>query len=169
MSLVVAPLTIYSPFIHETKLQQQTMSDSQCFSLRESPLVLYIFTPTAEVQNLFINGTQSGGLCVNDTIMHYAGKNPTSVNPKVAPIEMLMAVDYDNKCGHSACSPLLASLLVYGFGFSRSPDLPISRSPIPPVEPVSDSLLSAKCIPVIYRVLFGDGDYNYSCTAPSSR
>lgn len=93
--------------------------------------------------------------------MHYAGKNPTSVNPKVAPIEMLMAVDYDNKCGHSACSPLLASLLVYGFGFSRSP--------IPPVEPVSDSLLSAKCIPVIYRVLFGDGDYNYSCTAPSSR
>ncbi|XP_022230976.2 aldehyde dehydrogenase, dimeric NADP-preferring isoform X3 [Drosophila obscura] len=39
---------------------------------RESPLVLYIFTSETEVQNLFVNGTQSGGLCVNDTIMHYA-------------------------------------------------------------------------------------------------
>ncbi|XP_050744108.1 aldehyde dehydrogenase, dimeric NADP-preferring isoform X2 [Drosophila biarmipes] len=39
---------------------------------RESPLVLYIFTSETDVQNLFINGTQSGGLCVNDTIMHYA-------------------------------------------------------------------------------------------------
>ncbi|BFG03383.1 aldehyde dehydrogenase dimeric NADP-preferring [Drosophila madeirensis] len=39
---------------------------------RESPLVLYIFTSETEVQNLFVNGTQSGGMCVNDTIMHYA-------------------------------------------------------------------------------------------------
>jgi len=53
------------------------MSDSQCFSHRESPLVLYIFTSETDVQNLFINGTQSGGLCVNDTIMHYAGKRVT--------------------------------------------------------------------------------------------
>ncbi|XP_068144779.1 aldehyde dehydrogenase family 3 member B1 isoform X1 [Drosophila tropicalis] len=39
---------------------------------RENPLVLYIFTSETEVQNLFINGTQSGGACINDTIMHYA-------------------------------------------------------------------------------------------------
>ncbi|XP_030368942.1 aldehyde dehydrogenase family 3 member B1 isoform X5 [Scaptodrosophila lebanonensis] len=39
---------------------------------RESPLVLYIFTTETEVQNLFINGTHSGGMCLNDTIMHYA-------------------------------------------------------------------------------------------------
>ncbi|XP_033253002.1 aldehyde dehydrogenase, dimeric NADP-preferring-like isoform X7 [Drosophila miranda] len=39
---------------------------------RESPLVLYIFTSETEVKNLFVNGTQSGGMCVNDTIMHYA-------------------------------------------------------------------------------------------------
>ncbi|XP_017838437.1 aldehyde dehydrogenase family 3 member B1 isoform X2 [Drosophila busckii] len=38
---------------------------------RESPLVLYIFTSESEVLNLFVNGTQSGGMCVNDTIMHY--------------------------------------------------------------------------------------------------
>lgn len=43
-------------------------------TIRENPLVLYIFTSEAEVLNLFVNGTQSGGMCVNDTIMHYAGK-----------------------------------------------------------------------------------------------
>ncbi|KAL7735973.1 hypothetical protein ACLKA6_002401 [Drosophila palustris] len=39
---------------------------------RENPLVLYIFTSETEVLDLFVNGTQSGGMCVNDTIMHYA-------------------------------------------------------------------------------------------------
>lgn len=35
---------------------------------------MYIFTSENEVLDLFVNGTQSGGMCVNDTIMHYAGK-----------------------------------------------------------------------------------------------
>lgn len=35
---------------------------------------MYIFTMEPEVQNLFIHGTQSGGILLNDTIMHYAGK-----------------------------------------------------------------------------------------------
>lgn len=39
---------------------------------REKPLVLYVFTTDADVKNLFIRGTQSGGMCINDTIMHYA-------------------------------------------------------------------------------------------------
>ncbi|XP_046810911.1 aldehyde dehydrogenase, dimeric NADP-preferring isoform X3 [Lucilia cuprina] len=39
---------------------------------RESPLAMYIFTMEPEVQNLFIHGTQSGGILLNDTIMHYA-------------------------------------------------------------------------------------------------
>ncbi|KAL9912830.1 aldehyde dehydrogenase type III isoform 3-T3 [Glossina fuscipes fuscipes] len=39
---------------------------------RESPLVAYIFTMETEVQNLFKNGTRSGGILLNDTIMHYA-------------------------------------------------------------------------------------------------
>ncbi|XP_062129535.1 aldehyde dehydrogenase, dimeric NADP-preferring isoform X2 [Drosophila sulfurigaster albostrigata] len=39
---------------------------------RENPLVLYIFTTETDVLDLFVNGTQSGGMCVNDTIMHYA-------------------------------------------------------------------------------------------------
>ena len=42
--------------------------------IRESPLVMYIFTMEPEVQNLFVHGTQSGGILLNDTIMHYAGK-----------------------------------------------------------------------------------------------
>uniref|UniRef100_A0A034VXH6 Aldehyde dehydrogenase, dimeric NADP-preferring n=2 Tax=Bactrocera dorsalis TaxID=27457 RepID=A0A034VXH6_BACDO len=41
---------------------------------REAPLCAYIFTAEAEVQNLFKRDIQSGGMCMNDTIMHYAGK-----------------------------------------------------------------------------------------------
>uniref|UniRef100_A0A0A1WJM9 Fatty aldehyde dehydrogenase n=1 Tax=Zeugodacus cucurbitae TaxID=28588 RepID=A0A0A1WJM9_ZEUCU len=39
---------------------------------REAPLCAYIFTAEAEVQNLFKRDIQSGGMCMNDTIMHYA-------------------------------------------------------------------------------------------------
>lgn len=35
---------------------------------------MYIFTSENQVQDLFINGTQAGSMCVNDTIMQYAGK-----------------------------------------------------------------------------------------------
>ncbi|XP_059224715.1 aldehyde dehydrogenase, dimeric NADP-preferring isoform X3 [Stomoxys calcitrans] len=38
---------------------------------RESPLAMYIFTTEPEIQNLFINSTRSGGMLLNDTIMHY--------------------------------------------------------------------------------------------------
>lgn len=41
---------------------------------RESPLAMYIFTSEEDIQNLFINTTRSGGILLNDTIMHYAGK-----------------------------------------------------------------------------------------------
>lgn len=36
---------------------------------------MYIFTLDSQVQDLFINATQAGSMCVNDTIMQYAGKN----------------------------------------------------------------------------------------------
>ncbi|XP_053967054.1 aldehyde dehydrogenase, dimeric NADP-preferring isoform X1 [Anastrepha ludens] len=39
---------------------------------REAPLCAYIFTADAAVQNLFTRDIQSGGMCLNDTIMHYA-------------------------------------------------------------------------------------------------
>ena len=39
---------------------------------RENPLALYVFTTEADVKDLFIGGTQSGGMCINDTIMHCA-------------------------------------------------------------------------------------------------
>lgn len=35
---------------------------------------MYIFTTDSQVQDLFINGTQAGSMCINDTIMQYAGK-----------------------------------------------------------------------------------------------
>ncbi|TMW41086.1 hypothetical protein DOY81_013835 [Sarcophaga bullata] len=50
---------------------------------RESPLVMYIFTMEPEVQNLFVHGTQSGGILLNDTIMHYAGKKKYMEKPLV--------------------------------------------------------------------------------------
>lgn len=36
---------------------------------------MYIFTTDNQVQDLFINATQAGSMCMNDTIMQYAGKN----------------------------------------------------------------------------------------------
>ncbi|KAG7210276.1 hypothetical protein KM043_011820 [Ampulex compressa] len=41
----------------------------------EIPLVLYVFSKDKGVQDLIINQTHSGGVCVNDTIMHYAESN----------------------------------------------------------------------------------------------
>lgn len=35
---------------------------------------MYIFTQDKKLQDLFINGTRSGSMCLNDTIMQYAGK-----------------------------------------------------------------------------------------------
>lgn len=41
---------------------------------------MYIFTTDKQIQNLFINGTQSGSMCLNDTIMQYSGKNTQEFN-----------------------------------------------------------------------------------------
>eukprot|EP00415_Alexandrium_ostenfeldii_P002050 UN2050 len=40
----------------------------------DKPLALYVFGPEAEC-NKVINGTSSGGVCVNDTLMHLASPN----------------------------------------------------------------------------------------------
>jgi acyl-CoA reductase-like NAD-dependent aldehyde dehydrogenase len=37
---------------------------------REKPLALYVFTADSRVQKLFTERTSSGGLCINDCIMH---------------------------------------------------------------------------------------------------
>lgn len=37
---------------------------------------MYIITLDKQVQNLFINGTQAGSMCINDTIMQYSSKKP---------------------------------------------------------------------------------------------
>ncbi|XP_037043027.1 aldehyde dehydrogenase family 3 member B1 isoform X5 [Bradysia coprophila] len=39
---------------------------------RDTALVMYIFTLDNQVQDLFINATQAGSMCMNDTIMQYA-------------------------------------------------------------------------------------------------
>ena len=37
---------------------------------RDKPLALYLFTASEKVQELFTRRTSSGGICINDTIMH---------------------------------------------------------------------------------------------------
>ena len=37
---------------------------------RDKPLALYLFTTSEKVQELFTRKTSSGGICINDTIMH---------------------------------------------------------------------------------------------------
>lgn len=39
---------------------------------RPKPLVLYLFTTEAKIQDLFVNQTSSGAMCINDTVMQYA-------------------------------------------------------------------------------------------------
>ncbi|KAL3273301.1 hypothetical protein HHI36_014754 [Cryptolaemus montrouzieri] len=39
---------------------------------REKPLALYVFSNDGEIVDLFEKQTSSGGICVNDTIMHFA-------------------------------------------------------------------------------------------------
>ncbi|XP_014288048.1 aldehyde dehydrogenase, dimeric NADP-preferring isoform X1 [Halyomorpha halys] len=38
---------------------------------REAPLTCYVFTKNKAVQNLFINSTSSGSVCVNETLTHF--------------------------------------------------------------------------------------------------
>lgn len=40
----------------------------------DSALVLYMFSSDKQVQDLFINSTRAGSMCINDTIMQYSGK-----------------------------------------------------------------------------------------------
>lgn len=37
---------------------------------REKPLALYVFTKNSRVRKAFLNNTSSGGVLINDTIMH---------------------------------------------------------------------------------------------------
>lgn len=39
----------------------------------DKPLALYIFTNDEAARNRIIANTSSGGVCVNDTIMHFCG------------------------------------------------------------------------------------------------
>eukprot|EP00002_Diphylleia_rotans_P006982 TRINITY_DN1644_c0_g1_i1.p1 TRINITY_DN1644_c0_g1~~TRINITY_DN1644_c0_g1_i1.p1 ORF type:complete len:489 (-),score=123.44 TRINITY_DN1644_c0_g1_i1:162-1628(-) len=43
---------------------------------REKPLALYVFSSNKATQDKVLARTSSGGVCVNDTIMHIAGKMP---------------------------------------------------------------------------------------------
>ncbi|KAF7263705.1 hypothetical protein GWI33_001333, partial [Rhynchophorus ferrugineus] len=39
---------------------------------REKPLALYVFSTSKIEQNKFLDGTYSGGICINDVLMHYS-------------------------------------------------------------------------------------------------
>lgn len=60
----------FLPLFH-ISLNSKTKSK---ISFRDTALVMYIFTLDNQVQDLFINATQAGSMCMNDTIMQYAGK-----------------------------------------------------------------------------------------------
>ncbi len=42
---------------------------------RPSPLALYLFTNDRRVQERVVSGTRSGGVCINDTVVHMVGQN----------------------------------------------------------------------------------------------
>lgn len=46
-----------------------------CSIFREKPLVLYLFAKDNDVIANFVDNTSSGGMCVNDTMMHMGGLN----------------------------------------------------------------------------------------------
>lgn len=56
----------------------ETIKKKQIFDYfhhkRDTALVMYLFTSDKQVQDLFVNATQSGSMCINDTIMQYVGK-----------------------------------------------------------------------------------------------
>ena len=42
---------------------------------RPAPLALYLFTNDRAVQKRILSGTSSGGVCINDTVVHMVGQN----------------------------------------------------------------------------------------------
>lgn len=40
----------------------------------DPPLVVYVFTKDMKLRDLFVQHTQSGSMCINDTMMQYVGK-----------------------------------------------------------------------------------------------
>jgi len=42
---------------------------------RPSPLALYLFTNDRTIQNCVLSGTRSGGVCINDTVVHMVGQD----------------------------------------------------------------------------------------------
>lgn len=43
-------------------------------NLRDTALVMYMFTLDTNIQDLITQSTQAGSMCLNDTVMQYAGK-----------------------------------------------------------------------------------------------
>jgi acyl-CoA reductase-like NAD-dependent aldehyde dehydrogenase len=52
--------------------------DAVLANLRErpKPLAVYLFTRDRQLQERVIDGTQSGGVCINDTILQILGNDP---------------------------------------------------------------------------------------------
>lgn len=61
--------------IHQHKMRPSTIGIDVFEIVRSPALVMYIFTQDKKLQDLFIHGTRSGSMCLNDTIMQYAGKS----------------------------------------------------------------------------------------------
>lgn len=57
-----------------SKKLKPSLSVLQDFFFRDKPLAMYIFTSNDDVRNTIVSNTSSGGICCNDTIMHFGGK-----------------------------------------------------------------------------------------------
>lgn len=62
---------IFGPILPIVKITSATEAIG-FINAREKPLALYVFTNSKEVKNMFLTNTSSGGVTVNDTILHFS-------------------------------------------------------------------------------------------------
>lgn len=71
---------LHAPLMHEEIfgpllpiIPYTTLDEAIAFiTQRPHPLALYLFSSSKQEQNIVLNQTQSGGVCINDTLMHAA-------------------------------------------------------------------------------------------------
>jgi len=59
------------PIIEYSKLEEAI----EFVTNRPKPLALYLFSSSREIQNKILNETSSGGVCINDTIIHISSES----------------------------------------------------------------------------------------------
>jgi len=86
--LFIAPTVVVNPAVNEPLMSEEifgpvlpilTVKNLQeavdFVNARDHPLALYVFTKNTKEQNFVLDNTQSGGVCVNDSVLHLACHN----------------------------------------------------------------------------------------------